>query len=253
MEQWTKDTQTLDDWTQQFRAVAYALQRDGMATEEGIKKITKELEWAKTYKTPSKAMLDEMLEKSPFNDYKPYMDLNPNNWSNDGDLDSIKPAMQHFDRSLRAFGEDLQKMRDSQISVENVIKDMSTTFEVRIRELEDRLGKQPSDLNAKYDAPTVWGSVACVAEVVDDLPTFVDERIGPLSRECDRLMREIKLDVQRDIEEHTDPFFRRLNELTHGLNIMGRNLKGGINSNHASIDRLYDTVTNQLSNTNDEQ
>ena len=200
---------TLDEWTSLFSLAQVDDTKDEEDKEvkfslEDIKLKNEEETSAIAFKTPKKRKETELQSSdTEIPDYNPLVSLE----GRDFHLDMAELHIDELDRRSVLLREVLNSRT---LRYEKDHADSLSFFfssEVKFARLFSALGKKPTTLDARFDAPNVWLSLATIAEEVN-------EKQGYLTRQIDNLKGSLSMKVNTSkLNDHHDKLIQRIDEL----------------------------------------
>ena len=139
IEDWFEKSQTLQSWTRTFGLADKTLQSEGIATHQNLREEKKEMKIGRTYQTPKKPKLESVLKPSILD----YHSIPLKEEGVSGEDQGTK-IVNHFDKSLRLVFEAVNQMKQQQTFLQDQLNSSSTSFDIRIKDMEDELGEKPS-------------------------------------------------------------------------------------------------------------
>ena len=108
--------------------------------------------------------------------------------------------------------------------MQQYVNDTSHNLDLRVAELVDDIGTKPFQLDAKYDAPNLWGTIA---QISDDMGQdislrgnfFVDEQMLKAG-----LLKQ-QIELRQELNGMIDPVHLKSNSIKSSLLTIGKSLK----------------------------
>ena len=186
---WSSKSLPLSEWTLQFQAVDNT--NDALATEDNIKEETLFLSKAELLKTPAKRKRDlddevilsmwqgpklERTLPSPGEDLEAFIDIGVST------KDSLIKAVAAVESNVQVMNEGVTEL--TSLTHNRFVSSEATVDTVMgvVQSLKSRVG-DPVEVEERFVAPTLWGTISMVADEVVDMRTSFDrfaEEIGPM-------------------------------------------------------------------------
>ena len=109
--------------------------------------------------------MDKMLDTSLPEIYSSFV---PGNGSFSSEEDA-QNFMVHIEQSFKMLNREIFKLNKNQIVLQDLLENGLSNLNVRLGDLEEDVGKKPAQLERKYDAPNLWGSVSTLASLFSTL------------------------------------------------------------------------------------
>ena len=176
VEQWVTIRQTLKSWTRLFYAVKQGFKEKSYLTQKDLMAEKRATKIARDFKTPKKEKVEKMFDKTMIMDYQAFEADESSN-----PAQNFAMFLQHTDQAFRFLFNQVEILQKNQEKMQQYVNDTSHNFDLRLAELADDIGTKPFHLDAKYDAPNLWGTIAQIAddmgnEFQDTSKQFVDRQ-----------------------------------------------------------------------------
>jgi len=74
--------------------------------------------------------------------------------------ENVDDYAKHFEDAINLLSNDFTKTIKVQVFLAEFVRELSKKFEIRLDEIAYAIGKKPSQLDHKLDAPHLWGTIS---------------------------------------------------------------------------------------------
>ena len=239
---WLSDSQTLEDWRRQFRVAALAVyEKEDVVTTLDVQDTVVKTNKALEHKTPKKDKKVPSYVLTPSKKYVPFDGAeNLPLWDPNGT--DPKPYLDHLDLGLSDHGKLLFDVAQIQQDVEDKLHTSAVTYDVKLMEMQDEVGKRPAGLSDEFEAPSLWGTVGNIGTAVQAIPDNFDKKMLALSHKFDSLLKDTKIDIQVEMKDAIGPIKTKFENFFTSLSTIGNNLKSGLEDSYDRINELAEEV-----------
>ena len=72
----------------------------------------------------------------------------------------IEALVRHFDESIDTLSSQVHTFQSVQNFLTNVLKDSTSSVDIKLSEIIDSIGIKPALLDNSFDAPDLWGTIS---------------------------------------------------------------------------------------------
>ena len=128
----------------------------------------------------------------------------------------VEGLVRHFDESIDALSEQLHRFQLIQSFLSNLVKDSTSSVDIRLSEISDSIGKKPSMLDATFDAPDLWGTISEIGsefkqfsetsfkDFSDISASVFTEKCATIQRKCQKLIKTASVDTSVDHDKKSN-------------------------------------------------
>ena len=113
---------------------------------------------------------------------------------------------------------EFKKLHANQLFLRDCIHTGSKQFDHRIHKLQDDLGKKPSNLEARFDTPSIWGTVGELYNTVSSNKDVKGNSLGIQENNLKKLPQTNRNAILKDTATRCDTFKNTLVNVSKSLN-----------------------------------
>ena len=135
---WLGMSQTLQVWSKAFRLTMNPVEDNSYTTHENLTEGSKTMKESRTFKTPKKLKLEETLTSPLPPNYKSF---EQGTGTSNGKYAAL--IMKHIDEAFKGLHETVHAFYQKNRMLEELFNKGLEKFDLRITEVEDKLGNKP--------------------------------------------------------------------------------------------------------------
>ena len=233
LSEWLKKSETLQEWSNNFRAMEASLEESVVATEDSIKEEKLKLDASKAYKTPKDDQLDRLFTKTLPIKFEPI--VKESGLPLDEFLDKYS---SHLNNTFEKMQQEINNLQANQRALVQLFNDTSHHHESMLAELQDKVGSKPYQISSDFDSPDIWSSIG---EIINQIMSIKEKQ--SLNRSLDKSQLNNILDSEREqmkrvIQASVDPVKVMSTNVKTSLISIASSLKKQIDSNENKMNRL---------------
>ena len=162
--------------------------------------------------------------------------------------DEVFTILQNLELAIVNLENATAQIISHQRTMSTTLTDSSDSSTQKFNHLLMQVGRKPSDLFAKYDAPDLWMAIANLASLLESIPTTSEsDLVAIINLSVQRLKGEMKEHVKTTLGVDLKPLSNDIvavqNYFMQGMNV----LKGQIDAEGGRTDNLVNEVNAQKS------
>ena len=154
-----------------------------LVTEYRLKREEKFVKASKVFQTPKRKKFSEVAPSlEPTKRYKHMLK------EKEFDSSEIEALVRYFDESIDDLSSQVHSFQLVQKFLTNVLKDSTSSVDVKLSKINDTIGRNPVPLDNSFDAPDLWGAIS---EIGSELKEHADTTASNHIYKCVQLEKKI--------------------------------------------------------------
>ena len=231
--QWLKTNNTLQGWSRVFRAAKNTFSDESLSSKADIMAEKQAIKQTRSYKTPKKEAIDKTIRDSPVMKYES-ISLDTEQTSDEQAEDYVR----HIDATFKAIISEIEKVKQNQKNISELLNNGSQNYELRLTELSDEVGSKPHNLSPDLDTPSLW---ATIGEIGCKFDNFKGNTINVGQSDVDGKLNKLREEMKQTIVQSISPVEHKSLEVRQTLLTVVRSLKQQLIHTNASIQAIKNT------------
>ena len=239
--QWRNTNNTLQSWTRIFRAAKNTFSNDSLSSKADIMAEKQSIKHTRNYKTPKKQAIEKSIHVSPVLKY--------DSITLDGEQTSDEQAEEYvrqIDETFRSIISEIEKVKQNQNKINEILNDGSQNFELRLTELTDEVGTKPANLSKDLDTASVWATIGEIGCKLDKKKVNIGINQNDLNLRFERFKNEMAHSMVKLIQ----PIEQQSSGVKDTLVSVVRSLKQQLNHTNSTMQSIQRIQSNSGSSSN---
>ena len=225
LSEWLKTSETLEHWSQNFRAMEANVEENMIVTDETIKVEKDRLDISKAYKTPKKEQIEQMFTKVNPIKFEPI--LRENNQLEE----FLDKYSLHVNDTFSQMQQEINKLQLNQQVLVQLINDNTQHQKSLLSDLLDKVGEKPYHITSQFDAPHLWGSIGEVINQILAIKEQFTKQSSITKSEMIDIVDNERAQIEKTIKSTVEP-----------VKVMSTNVKSSLITIASSLKKQIDAT-----------